>query len=388
MSNSEVNHDAYITDVSYVLSDSVTFAIAPSSGEEVEIYTFSNHDVNQFERITYKVRTVGITNPEDSTGYAPLPIDTFSYIQRNLIVGGYVRLRGTISSAEYAWVSVNGTLLTPHIDYYLLPAGDAIQLVNKPLENDIIDVLQFANAPTTAKFGFRIFKDMLDRTHYKRLNQDKGYALISSLNYYDHKISLESADGLFQPNTSKNIPGVIFIEGERIEYFGISGRDLTQLRRGTLGTGVRNVYAVGTVAYGQGLDETINYSDVILSQTTISDGSSGSYQIAFRDYMASTNVNEIDVFVGGIRLRKTALTVHNPSLDIDRYNSNKGTVTLEPEFTISGNDVLLSTTPDAGIDVKIVRKTGKIWNNGNNSLAQSDNAISRFLRGATISLPK
>jgi hypothetical protein len=388
LSNSEVNHDAYITDVSYVLSDSVTFAIAPSSGEEVEIYTFSNHDVNQFERITYKVRTVGITNPEDSTGYAPLPIDTFSYIQRNLIVGGYVRLRGTISSAEYAWVSVNGTLLTPHIDYYLLPAGDAIQLVNKPLENDIIDVLQFANAPTTAKFGFRIFKDMLDRTHYKRLNQDKGYALISSLNYYDHKISLESADGLFQPNTSKNIPGVIFIEGERIEYFGISGRDLTQLRRGTLGTGVRNVYAVGTVAYGQGLDETINYSDVILSQTTISDGSSGSYQIAFRDYMASTNVNEIDVFVGGIRLRKTALTVHNPSLDIDRYNSNKGTVTLEPEFTISGNDVLLSTTPDAGIDVKIVRKTGKIWNNGNNSLAQSDNAISRFLRGATISLPK
>ena len=385
---SAVNKDAYITDVSYVVGDGITFTTPPSSGEEVEIYTFSNHDINQFERITYKVKTVGIRNPEDSSDFAPLPIDTFSYIQRNLVAGGYIRLRGTISSAEYAWVSLNGRLLTPNVDYYLAPTGDAIQIVNKPVENDLIDVLQFANTPTTARFGFRIFKDMLNRTHYKRLNQNNSYTLASSLNYYDHVIRLENVDGIYQPSISKNIPGVLFIDGERIEYFGISGTNLTQLRRGTLGTGVKNVYAIGTVAYGQGPDETINYSDTSLSQVTISDGSSGSYQVAFNDYMVSTDVNEIDVFVAGRRLRKAALTVYDPSLDADQYGTTRGTTVLPPEFTISENDVLLSSIPNAGVDVKIVRKTGRIWNDGSKSLAQSDNAVSRFLRGATISLPK
>ena len=148
------------------------------------------------------------------------------------------------------------------------------------------------------------------------------------------------------------------------------------------------MYAIGTVAYGQGPDETINYSDTSLSQVTISDGSSGSYQVAFNDYMVSTDVNEIDVFVAGRRLRKAALTVYDPSLDADQYGTTRGTTVLPPEFTISENDVLLSSIPNAGVDVKIVRKTGRIWNDGSKSLAQSDNAVSRFLRGATISLPK
>ena len=46
-----------------------------------------------------------------------------------------------------------------------------------------------------------------------------------------------------------NIPGVIFIDGERIEYYLKEDGVLRQLRRGTLGTGIATVHAKGCLLY-------------------------------------------------------------------------------------------------------------------------------------------
>jgi hypothetical protein len=188
-----------------------------------------------------------------------------------------------------------------------------VQLKVVPSENDRIDVLQFGTAPSTPKYGYRIFKDMLNRTHYKRLNQDNSYVLATPLNYYDARILLDNTAGIFQPNRAKNIPGVLFIEGERIEYFEIKGNALLQLRRGTLGTGVKTIYDTGTELLGQGPEETITYQDRILRQTMTADGTSTEYSLDF----VPESVNEIDVFLGGSRLRNTAIEVYQPTLAQD-----------------------------------------------------------------------
>ena len=363
-----------ISDITYELSDSLTFAIPPSSGTEIEIYQFSNHDINNFKRTLYKV--LRDTYVEENTD---------NWITRNLVSSGYVKLNNTTSSANYVWIALNGELLTPNIDYVLVPSMDAIQLSVMPMDDDKIDVIEFGNAPISSKYGFRIFKDMLNRTHYKRLNQNNSYVLAEPLNYYDLRIVLENTVGIFQPNKTKNIPGVVFVDGERIEYFEVVGNRLQQLRRGTLGTGVKNLYNVGTVAYGQGPEETINYSDVVLTQTEIADGSSTATTFTFRDYMVPTSVNEIEVFVAGRRLRKTSIQVFDQTIAQD---SPEGDVTLPPEFTIEDGALVLAVAPSAGVKVVIARTTGKVWNENNKTLINSNNNISRFLREATILLPK
>jgi len=370
-----------ITDVFYVESDSLTFAVPPSSGENIEIYTFSNHDINNFSRMTYDV--LSKTTVAEGTD---------EYVKRNLLTRGILQLRKPVYGTPYAWVAINGILLTPYVDYTVVDSLDAVQLKVVPSENDRIDVLQFGTAPSTPKYGYRIFKDMLNRTHYKRLNQDNSYVLATPLNYYDARILLDDTTGIFQPNRAKNIPGVLFIEGERIEYFEIKGNALLQLRRGTLGTGVKTIYDTGTELLGQGPEETITYQDRILRQTMTANGTSTEYSLDF----VPGSVNEIDVFLGGSRLRNTAIEVYQPTLAQD---SNEGNITISADFRIDGNNLYIEPrdtitgeiiAPERWADqrIEVVRKIGQVWNEPNKTLAQSDNAISRFLRRATIRLPK
>ena len=89
-------------------------------------------------------------------------------------------------------------------------------------------------------------KDVPNRTHYKRIDDNPMYKLANDLNWYDTKIDLVSATGLAEPKQNIRIPGVVFINGERIEYLVKQGNSLRQLRRGTLGTGVNALLTAGT----------------------------------------------------------------------------------------------------------------------------------------------
>ena len=228
---------------------------------------------------------------------------------------------------------------------------------------------------------------MLNRTHYKRLNEENSYKLQSILNYNDNTIQLQSATGIFQPDVSKNIPGVIFVEGERIEYFTKTGNNLTQLRRGTLGTGIKTTYAVDTKLYGQGPDENILYNDTTDKQTFIGNGSSATIDLNFTP---TYGVNEVEIKVGGKRLRKTSISMYN---ELNDQDSTEGDSTNESEFTISNNTVTFNTIPLENERIEVYRKTGQIWNeivsnSTTKSLGSSNNDISKFLLKATIQLPK
>jgi hypothetical protein len=223
----------------------------------------------------------------------------------------------------------------------------------------------------------------MNRTHYKRLNQNNSYVLKDPLNYYDARISLVSSAGITIPSKEMNKPGVVFIEGERIEYFEVVGNFLLQLRRGTLGTGIKNVYNPGATLYGQGIDENIPYRDRTLTQTFIGDGTSTDFVLDF----TPASVNEIDVIVAGRKLRKTSLDLFVATIDQD---SPEADIVLPPEFTVDveAGTISLATAPAENIHINVVRRIGKVWNETGKALKDSENDISRFLRGATIQLPK
>lgn len=217
-------------------------------GDEITVYTFSNHDGQGIERQSFDVTEKTETTP-----------GTERYFNYRQLTRGLLELRKPAIDAEYVWVMQNGKLLIPSVDYKVTADNNFIELAATPQANDELEVFHFANPPITQTFGWRQFKDMLNRTHYKRLVTP--VRLAKELNWYDKTIEIDDASSLPEPDFNSPNPGVIFVDGERIEYFIKDGNTLKQIRRGTLGTGVKNQYSVDTPVMDQSSSETMPYRD-------------------------------------------------------------------------------------------------------------------------------
>lgn len=307
---------------------------------------------------------------------------------------GYINLQSPAVDDQYVWVMKNGSLLDPSVDYVITENKMRVKLTENVNENDILEVFHFANDVLKNKFGWRQFKDILNRDIYKRLDGSKNYMLAEPLEIKDKVINLVDASGLPDPVPGSKFPGVIFVEGERIEYFRKDGNALTQLRRSTLGTGARNSYPTGTEIYDQSITSSMPYKDEVITSTFTADGTSAVFDLDF----VPNNVNEFEVFVAGRRLRKTTLqsyqldtdlrTAYADSDEVINRDSPEGDITLPAEFSIqNSNELRLLETPGINQKVIVVRKQGRLWNDQGTALSNADTDISRFLRSTTVDLP-
>ena len=139
-------------------------------------------------------------------------------------------------------------------------------------DTDIIDIIAFSNKVTKNSFGYKIFKDMLNKNSYSRIDDSSSTTLAKTLQYHDNTIELVDGSLLPEPSARLNKPGVIFIDGERIEYLRKEGNVIRQLKRGTLGTGVKNVHDEGSLVRDQSIIQTIPYKDEFITSVTVSDG--------------------------------------------------------------------------------------------------------------------
>jgi hypothetical protein len=224
------------------------------------------------------------------------------------------------------------------------------------------------------------------------LNNQNEYELQQPLNYYDQSIQLKDATGLESPNRALGLPGVLWINKERIEYFSLDGNVLRQLRRGTLGTGVNEIVPANTKVIGQGIEENIPYKDAIYKTRFNGDNSTKQFLLDW----TPTSVNEFDVYFLGYKLRKDSITTFDPTVDQD---SPEADVTIAPEFTMEtiqwGDEtrvaIILADYIRAPADntiIEVVRKEGRIWNEQGLSIADSENEICKFITDKTISLPR
>ena len=179
------------------------------------------------------------------------------------------------------------------------------------------------------------------------------------------------------------MPGVIFIEGERIEYFVKEENTLRQLRRGTLGTGVKNMYAADTKVFDQNISKTVPYKDNTLTYNATADGLTATFEIGY----PVVSINEIEVFVGGVRMRKASLDVFNYATALD---SPEGDSVVAADFTFDAttNEITLLATPADDTKVTVVKKVGQSWTTFGESLGDTENSIARFLRAGTSELPE
>jgi hypothetical protein len=364
-----------ISDGDYVIEGSggytLTLDTAPTLGQTIKVWQFTNHDVLQIERTNY-----------DIIARDTLVVDSNNYFEYQNLTNGIVRLRQSAVDAQYVWVAINGTVLSPSVDYKVSNDQQTLKIKSTIQANDVIDIIHFTAPKYVSKFGFRQFKDMLNRTHYKRLGNDNKYYLTQTLHWYSQEILLSDTVGLTEPNVSLGRPGVLFIDGERIEYFLLFADRVGQLRRGTLGTGIKNNYESGTEVFDQSAFQTVPYKDETITEIFTSDGSTENITLSW----IPLSVNEFEVFVAGRRLRKNSISSYNATLGMD---SPEADVILPAEFSVSGTSTIctLLVAPPVNTKIIVVRRIGKLWNNST-PLSQTENDIARFLRAKEVSLPQ
>ena len=270
---------------------------------------------------------------------------------------GVFKLRFDSLNSGYTYVWLNGDQQTINYDYTI--SGNTITFVGKTITStDRLDVMYFAAESAVGATGFRIFKDMLNRTFYKRISKTATTELVDDLVDTIDYIQVKDGSVLPDPDASNNMPGVIFIDKERIEYFTKSGNTLGQLRRGTLGTGIKD-HSDGTLVVDASGTQTIPYADTIYTNTFTGDGST----VVFELSQAPSSASELDIFIGGQRLLLTSEDGSTINYSVD------GSTTA----------VTLSTAPASGTQVKILHKRGQVWY----TAADGNPADGKGLQGST-----
>lgn len=243
--------------------------------------------------------------------------------------------------------------------------------------------------------GWSYFKDNTNTTHYKRIKEKT--TLKKDLKWDDDVIELYD-------NINGPVPGVIFINKERIIYHEKNNNILSNLIRGTYGTSIPNNTPIGTEVIEQGIDETIPYDDNVINNTIEFNGRYA-YMLPF--LVDSEDV--IEVYLGGRKLRKNEIAMYNPEkgLDSPEADDAKG-----PEFTVvtnpgydsfsldmveyslsptilgdSGYSLLvlnpqnLMLEPVIGDKISIIKKEGIYWHKDGKSISNSSSGIATFIKG-------
>jgi hypothetical protein len=226
------------------------------------------------------------------------------------------------------------------------------------------------------------FKDMLNRVHYRRISQNRTTFLTEDLHYYDKQIVIDDPTCLNKPRIDLNDPGVIYVNGERIEYFIKTGNILSQLRRGTWGTGIATVHAKFQEVLDISSTEKVPYQDI--EETTVwppkeyPDALLDSTHLIELPYVP--NKDSIEVFVGGTRQRKDPYKLHNPMLHPE---SPEGDEEYPADFTVDNLNpqIRLENIPTtSGVRIQVIRKTLTVWNDLGKNLADSTNNVAYFLK--------
>jgi hypothetical protein len=287
-----------------------------------------------------------------------------------------------IYDINYVWVTVNGIPLTAKLDYEILDDQMTVQISDyfDQNENDVVVITSVSsNKLASTILGYRVFNDIFNRTHFKRLSKKYTTYLTKPLNFTDTEIYVADASVLTDPIPSKNIPGIVLIDGERIEFFVKDGNILRQLRRSTLGTAPSLFSGEYTKVIDQSIDQTIPFSENVYKQIHITtsttstrvvstSSSAYTYIISTSSYVVNTqtdhqinsdgikiqtsftSTDQIAVYYGGRLLSKAGSFYHDTTVaydspDVDFKNiGSTSTVYGLPNTTLLGTAYIVTTT--------------------------------------------
>lgn len=314
-----------------------------------------------------------------------------------------------VNNDNYIWVTVNGIPLRK-IDFKILSDGYTIEIsdnLSTPIDSEVVITVLNDSPLAETLIGYRIFNDIFNRSQFTRLSKKHTTRLANPLLVTDTEIVVEDASVLrppslsqspttltvtdengnptdiILPNSNKVIPGVILINGERIEFYEVKGNVLSQLRRSTLGTGASASILAGALVIDQSNIQEVPYADTIKTQRILTT-SSNSYVISTTTMFTSDNLtgditvsdgitlqttnsqlidvngnlvglrleDQVQVFYGNRLLRKDGVYIHDTSISYDSPVYNILGSVSAPEFLVPADNI-----GDAYVELG----TNKVW---------------------------
>jgi hypothetical protein len=288
-----------------------------------------------------------------------------------------------ILDINYVWVSIYNAdttvSLVANVDFIVLDDQITVLISDKfPCTlNDNVVITSFSSGPLASTvLGYRIFNDILGNTQFTRLSKNNTTYLIEPLYFTDTSFRVADASVLSQPLVEENVPGVVIIAGERIEFFQIdyTTNTISQLRRATLGTGPHYYLEHGTKVIDQGYNQQIPFKENILIQNTFTNTLTNIYAISTeslkRTYVNDTStfiqcdgivlstatdaINQISVYYGGDLLRKTGAFYQETTATYDG-------VSLSNIIATTATLSMLTATVAIVGDAYHVLDTNEVW---------------------------
>jgi hypothetical protein len=402
-----------------------------TSGDVIAITILKNHEyeinVTGDSAGDTEANLVILKSRSDLPTNAEFHVTTFTNHDSNLIrkevftgnLGGTYRLSRPAIDSNYVWVEIDGTPLVAERDYKILDNNVTVEIDNKftILATSKVTITTFSEELSYDSVGYKVFNDMLDRTHFKRISNNDSTKLAADLLISDKEITLTNTSFLDTPSIADKTPGVVWIDRERIEFYKITGNKLGQITRGTLGTGIKDTHKLGSLVFDAGPEQTVPYKENInVYESVISpnlpNGRKEHVLETVNITSSATAHDQIEVYLSGRKLQKPTVStnpikIHNAEIAYDSNETNSaGTssdVTQIAEFTVepvadstgkSYYKLILRDEPQDGAQLKVTQKQGRVWyEQGVNSastgttLQRAETAQARFLLERTSGLP-
>jgi hypothetical protein len=169
----------------------ITFASIYNSNDIIEVISSYNHAILDMQRTEINI-----------TSNVELTPGTLEFYYYSAIKSGLIQLDRSVIDDNYLWVIKDNTLLVPSIDFKVNDDKKSIQLAVAPTTNQAITIITFGSNVLSSGIAYQQFKDMLNRTHFKRLSLNKRTKLTHALKWSDTSIVVEDATNFDTPNAS------------------------------------------------------------------------------------------------------------------------------------------------------------------------------------------
>jgi len=236
-----------------VLSDSIDI----SEGGNLRAITFTNHDNNDIETKVFVGTAESTITTTIGFGGAPYDVTDFDSETITIISNAEYQLDRPITNSNYVWVTVDGIKLHPGIDFVVQGNKVVVSDSFGVRADSLVVVSSFTEETSVDAISWRIFHSMLGDVEYHRMIKQGVTELTQPLLAQDTEIYVADGSVLSEPSIPENRPGVIFVDAERITYWQKTGNILSQIRRGTAGTGVANEHPVNMPVVDAGIENVI-----------------------------------------------------------------------------------------------------------------------------------
>jgi len=217
---------------------------------------------------------------------------------------------------------------------------------------DTLEMRVFTNnTSNTATYGFRVFHPMNRNPEFTRISANNTVSLTSNLAISDSYVFVDNVEDLPKPNPAAGVPGVVFVNGEKIHYY-------QHYTAGDIASAVpwsANVsYPVGTLV---DVDIGVLFSNV---QSNVG-GVEFNVRAFTSAYSAELSSSSVEIFIGNV------FTISGSQLN-GTNGVNDATITVDTDglkvfYTATGTPAQFNT---------IYTTTGNIYANSNIYLSSSN----------------